>query len=295
MVRKKKKMTTTEMVNLNINKNTNMNTGKKRGRPRKNQVAEYNVTVPAVIDFDIVKLNNLDIDPRMMETMESGMMIDDLISHEGGIPCATNIMCIGDPGVGKTTVLLDLLAGVQNKGRKCLFISGEMGKKQMFKYTQRFPQFGSVQTLFMSDYLEHNTKDVIEQVMNMGWDLILIDSIAEIIEGVRDDNKWDRKQAESWLVDLCVKNNKGENKKDAYTSFLLIQQVTKSGEFVGSNKLKHMTDAMMEMRRESDRDGGGTYINFIKNRNGNVDVKFGYQLNNDEIYYGTRVNEGDDE
>jgi predicted ATP-dependent serine protease len=291
MGRKKKKMTATEMVNLNINKNTSMNTGKKRGRPRKNQVAEYNVTVPAVIDFDIVKLNDLDIDPRMMDTMKSGMIVDDLISHEGGIPCATNIMCIGDPGVGKTTVLLDILAGVQNRGRKCLFISGEMGKKQMFKYTQRFPQFGSVQTLFMSDYLEHNTKDVIEGVMNMGWDLILIDSIAEIIEGVRDDNKWDRKQAESWLVDLCVKNNKGENKKDAYTSFLLIQQVTKSGEFVGSNKLKHMTDAMMEMRRESDRDGGGTYINFIKNRNGNVDVKFGYQLNNDEIYYGTRVNE----
>ena len=291
MGRKKKQMTATDLINLGINKNTNMNTGKKRGRPRKNQVVEYNVTVPTKIDFDIVKLNNLDIDPRMMDTMTSGMLVDDLISHEGGIPCATNIMCIGDPGVGKTTVLLDILAGVQNRGRKCLFISGEMGKKQMFKYTQRFPQFGNVQTLFMSDYLEHNTKDVIEQVMNMGWDLILIDSIAEIIEGVRDDNKWDRKQAESWLVDLCVKNNKGENKKDAYTSFLLIQQVTKSGEFVGSNKLKHMTDAMMEMRRESDRDGGGTYMNFIKNRNGNVDVKFGYQLNNDHIYYGTMVNE----
>jgi len=291
MGRKKKQMTTTKMINLGINKNTNMNTGKKRGRPRKNQVTEYQISVPSKIDFDIIKLNNLDIDPRMMDTMKSGMLVDDLISHEGGIPCATNIMCIGDPGVGKTTVLLDILAGVQNRGRKCLFISGEMGKKQMFKYTQRFPQFGNVQTLFMSDYLEHNTKDVIEQVMNMGWDLILIDSIAEIIEGVRDDNKWDRKQAESWLVDLCVKNNKGENKKDAYTSFLLIQQVTKSGEFVGSNKLKHMTDAMMEMRRESDRDGGGTYMNFIKNRNGNVDVKFGFQLNNDHIYYGTMVNE----
>ena len=266
----------------------NMNTSmKKRGRPRKNQVTEYQVSVPTVIDFDIVKLNNLDIDPRMMETMKSGMSIDDLISHEGGIPCATNIMCIGDPGVGKTTVLLDILAGVQNRGRKCLFISGEMGKKQMFKYTQRFPQFGNVQTLFMSDYLEHNTKDVIEQVMNMGWDLILIDSIAEIIEGVRDDNKWDRKQAESWLVDLCVKNNKGENKQDKFTSFLLIQQVTKSGEFVGSNKLKHMTDAMMEMRRRSDRDGGGTYMNFIKNRNGNVDMNFSYELQNDYIYYGT--------
>ena len=272
-----------------------MNTGKKRGRPSKKQVANFTVTTSAPLSLDIVKLSRLDIDPRMMETMKSGMAIDDLISHEGGVPCATNIMCIGDPGVGKTTVLLDLLASINNKGRKCLFISGEMGKKQMFKYTQRFPQFGNIQTLFMADYLEHNTKDVIEKVMNMGWDLILIDSIAEIIEGVRDDNKWDRKQTESWLVDMCIKNNKGENDKDLFTSFLLIQQVTKSGEFVGSNKLKHMTDAMMEMRRRSDRDGGGTYMNFIKNRNGDVNMQFNYELQNDGIYYGTITRAEDDD
>ena len=191
MGRKKKQMTATKNINLNINKKSeNMNTGKRRGRPRKNQVANFNVA-PVDINFDIVKLNNLDIDPRMMETMKSGMLIDDLISHEGGVPCSTNIMCIGDPGVGKTTVLLDLLAGIQNRGRKCLFISGEMGKKQMFKYTQRFPQFGNIQTLFMQDYLEYNTKDVIEQVLNMGYDLVLIDSAAEIIDGVRDDNNWE--------------------------------------------------------------------------------------------------------
>jgi predicted ATP-dependent serine protease len=131
----------------------------------------------------------------------------------------------------------------------------------------------------------------------MGWDLILIDSIAEIIEGVRDDNKWDRKQAESWLVDLCVKNNKGENKQDKFTSYLLIQQVTKSGEFVGSNKLKHMTDAMMEMRRRKERDGGGTYMNFMKNINGNVYMHFSYELQNDYIYYGTisKAEVGEDE
>ena len=289
-------MTATVSINLNINKKSkNMNISmKKRGRPSKKNLVAGLTVAPTLIDLDIIKLNNLDIDPRMMETMKSGMSIDDLISHEGGVPCATNIMCIGDPGVGKTTVLLDVLSGVQNRGRKCLFISGEMGKKQMFKYTQRFPQFGQIQTLFMSDYLEHNTKDVIEQVMNMGWDLVLIDSIAEIIEGVRDDNKWDRKQAESWLVDLCVKNNKGENKQDKFTSHLLIQQVTKSGEFVGSNKLKHMTDAMMEMRRRSDRDGGGTYMNFMKNRNGNVDMKFGYELQSDHIYYGEVINEEED-
>ena len=268
----------------------------KRGRPSK---SVKNVTyTPSLIDFSKVNtLDNLNIDPRMMKTMKTGLSVDGLFSHEGGIPSATNIMMIGDPGVGKTTVLLDVLSAAQKKGAKCLFISGEMGRKQMFKYTQRFPHFGNIETLFMQDYLEYNTKDVVEQVLDRGYDLVLMDSAAEIIDGVRDDNNWDRKMAEAWLVDLCVKNNKGENKQDKYTSYLLIQQVTKSGEFVGSNKLKHMTDAMMEMRRRKERDGGGTYMNFMKNRNGNVDMHFSYELQNDYIYYGTisKAEVGEDE
>lgn len=262
------------------------NTPKRRGRPRLNPELEQSINIQ--IDFSqIARLNSLDIDSRMMDQMESGLIIDNLISHEGGIPCATNVMVIGDPGVGKTTVLLDLLASVQlnNPDRKCLFISGEMGKKQMWKYTQRFPQFGIVDTMFVSDYTNHNTKDVIEQVLNLGWDLVLIDSAAEIIDGVRDDNGWDRKMAESWLVDICTQNNKGWNETNKFTTFLLIQQVTKAGIFVGSNKMKHMVDAMAEMRRESERDGGGTYIEFSKNRNGNVATKLYYQLTGSSVIY----------
>ena len=265
---------------------------KKRGRPSKVQNVTY---VPSLIDFsNITPLNKLNIDKKMLEVMKSGLPIDELLSEEGGIPCASNYMMIGDPGVGKTTVLLDLLSAVQNKGRKCLFISGEMGRKQMFKYTERFKQFGIIQTLFMADYMSYNTKDTIEQVLNMGWDCVLIDSAAEIIDGVRDDNGWDRKTAEAWFVDICIKHNKGENEGTKFTSFLAIQQVTKAGEFVGSNKLKHLFDAMGVMRRESERDGGGTYIMFEKNRNGNVGMKFGYQLTNDGISYGILKEESEE-
>ena len=268
-----------------------------KGRPKKVQNVTY---VPSVINFDqVTKLNSLDIDPKMLESMPSGLgNMDKFISHEGGVPCASNIMGIGDPGVGKTTILLDVLSGIQNRGRRVLFISGEMGRKQMYKYTNRFPQFGNIQTLFMSDYLEYNTKDVVEQILNQGWDCVLIDSIAEIIDGVRDDNNWDRKMAESWLVDMCVKMNKGENNRNIFTSFLLIQQVTKSGVFVGSNKLKHLTDAMLEMRRRSEKDGGGTYMMFSKNRNGESGMEMGYDLGANSIIYGSiseRFEDEDDE
>jgi len=72
-----------------------------------------------------------------------------------------------------------------------------------------------------------------------------------------------------------------------HVSFLLIQQVTKAGVFVGSNKLKHMVDAMMEMRREAERDGGMSYMIFSKNRNGIVDTKMYFELSNDRIIYGS--------
>ena len=101
--------------------------------------------------------------------------------------------------------------------------------------------------------------------------------------------------AESWLVDMCCKNNKGENKENKYTSFLLIQQVTKAGVFQGSNKLKHMMDAFMEMRRESERDGSGTYMNFTKNRNGLVDVKMYYDLGTSKITYGSLMTVDEDQ
>jgi predicted ATP-dependent serine protease len=273
----------------------------KRGRPRKNRLEHEFEHVE--IDFNqITKLNKLDIDPRMMEQMESGTVLDSLISHEKGVPAATNIMIIGDPGVGKTTLLLDLLASTQlkNPDKKCLFISGEMGKKQMFKYTQRFPHFGIIETMFVSDYTNHNTKDVIEQLLTIGWDLILIDSIAEVIEGVRDDNGWDRKTAESWLVDICVQNNKGWNTNDCFSTFLLIQQVTKSGVFVGSNKLKHLVDAAAEIRKEGITQGEGTYIEFTKNRNGSVNERLYFQLTGTQIVYSNvkakeEVEDDDDE
>ena len=270
---------------------------KRRGRPKKHQDEFLHVE----IDFSqIAKLKDLDIDERMFEQMQSGTVMDLLVSHEGGVPCATNLMVIGDPGVGKTTILLDLLSMVQlkNPNRKCLFISGEMGKKQMFKYTQRFPQFGYVETMFISDFTNYNTKDVIEQVLDIGWDLILIDSAAEIIDGVRNDNGWDRKTAESWLVDMCTEHNKGYNSANKFTTFLLIQQVTKGGVFVGSNKLKHMMDAAAEIRRDSERDGGGTYIEFTKNRNGSVGIKLYFQLTGTQVIYSNmeaRVEEGIDD
>lgn len=252
---------------------------------------------PQIIDFGKVKkLNSINITDGMLKMNKTGLVLDTIFSYEGGIPVGTNIMATGDPGVGKTTVLLHTLANLQlkNPKLKCLFVCAEMSKIQMFKYTQRFPVFGNLETIFTSDFMHYNSKEVIEQLFDKGYDYVLIDSIVEVLDAVKEDAGMSQSQAENWLVDLCVKHNEANNDLQKYTSFLLIQQVTKAGVFVGSNKIKHITDAHMELKRDSERDGGGTYIMFSKNRNGQAGIKFTYQLNNSEIHYGTLVEEKED-
>jgi len=268
------------------------NGGKRTVREKSVGFSPRNLITERNIVFDRVRsLSELNVNDDMLRLNKTGLALDSMFSHEGGIPVGTNIMCTGDPGVGKTTVLMHALSNLQSKNPdlKCLFISAEMSKIQVFKYMKRFPAFANLETLFTSDYLDCNMKDVIEQLLDKGYDYILMDSIVEVLDSVKEDCHWSQGQAEKWLIELCVKHNEARNKSGKYTTFLLIQQVTKAGVFVGSNKMKHITDAHLEIKRESERDGGGTYLFFAKNRNGRAGVRYPFQLASSAIYYDQEI------
>jgi predicted ATP-dependent serine protease len=249
------------------------------------------------LKIDLIQIADLNYDEAIFKPMKTGHKIDYMFSSEGGIYPATNYMVIGDPGIGKSTQTLDLLAKIKENdpSRKVLFISGEMNQIDMFGYVKRYPSFGRIPTLFLCDYLDENPKDVIEQTYSQGWDIILIDSFIEVQEAVQSSCGMTRTQAEKWMIDLMITNNKGNNAEKKYTTFLAIQQVTKGGNFVGSNKLKHNTTGMIELRYSSEF-SGDRYAKVTKNRRGFKYEKIYFSLDNtDTVEYDEKRLQRDEE
>ena len=219
------------------------------------------------MNITTVKMKDVSFDKALFTPMKTGKKIDKLFSSEGGLMKGTNYAIVGDPGIGKTTVMMDMLADLQRQGKKVLFISGEMNQIDMFGYVKRFPKFGDLPILFMGDHTEDDNLKVLDNILSEGWDVVLIDSMAEVQNAVVDTHKgWmSSKKAETELLNLFERNNLGQNDSEVNTSFLVIQQVTKGGEFAGSNRFKHMMTGMAHMKwtKEGDR----TFF-FSKNRRG---------------------------
>ena len=219
------------------------------------------------LQISTTKMKDIKFDPSLFRPMKSGRVVDAHFSSQKGLMKGTNYAIVGDPGIGKTTVMLDMLADLQRKGKKVLFISGEMNQIDMFGYVKRYPKFGDVPILFMGDYTEENNLDVMENILSEGWDVVLIDSMAEVQNAVVDTHKgWmSSKKAETELLNLFERHNLGENDSELNTAFLVIQQVTKGGEFAGSNRFKHMMTGMAHMKWT--KEGERTFF-FSKNRRG---------------------------
>jgi len=230
-----------------------------------------------MLKVNITRMRDLNFKKDLFNPLKTGRKIDEFFSGEHGIMPGTNTVITGDPGVGKTTVLLDIIADLNNKGKRVLFISGEMNEIDMFGYTKRFPKFGRIPILFMQQYAAC-PQAAIEKSLEQGFDIVLIDSWAEVNDMVQEENGWTRKKAESWLLDLMDKHNKAGNERNKHTAFINIQQMTKGGDFAGSNRIKHMTTAMAHLKFDGRGRDAQRYMIFSKNRRGDVGDKIYFSL-----------------
>jgi DNA repair protein RadA/Sms len=256
----------------------------RRGRPKK-QVERKE------IDLSQIKLfrgNDLKFNESLFIPLKTNTEIDIILSTEGGLMPGTSMMIAGGPGSGKSTLVMDMLSKFTMQGLKCLLVQGEMDQIGHYKYCRRMPSFGCVQTLFLKDYME-NIKETVEHVFDLGYDVIAVDSVAEILDMYKDQNGGTSKQAESWFLSLQDNVKKGKNKPGYYTSFINIQQVTKSDEFAGSNRLKHMMEAFCKVERS--KDGLERTLHFEKNRDCDKDFKIYFSIYKDGVHYAFNQSE----
>jgi len=233
-------------------------------------------------DVKLFRGSDLSFSDSLFKPFKTNTELDIILSTEGGLMPGVSMMFAGGPGSGKTTIVLDILSRFTQQGYKSLFISGEMDEIGHYKYCKRMPQFGCVQTLFLKDYID-NVKEVIEYVFDQGYDVVGVDSIAEVLEMYKDQNGGTAKQAEIWYLKLQDKVKKGHNKGNYYTSFINIQQMTKSDEFLGSNRLKHMMEAYCAIERS--KDGLERSMHFEKNRDCDKDFKVFFSIYKDGVHY----------
>lgn len=248
----------------------------------------------------IVRMRNIHMDESLFRNYLTGTVLDELLCSYKGLPKGVNYMVIGDPGVGKTTIILDMLADIRlnNPGVRVLFVSAEMNEIDLAVYVKRFPKFQDIDILFIESEFDEGCQThnyhTLTGVLDQGWDIVAIDSFYELQGIVKEEEGITQKKAESMLLSLIKQQNKAQNLRSVNTTFLTIQQVTKSGAFIGSNRLKHAITAMLELRLDNPKNVySDRYAVFSKHRRGDVGVRLYYDLSTtgDVFYNEERFNQ----
>lgn len=207
------------------------------------------------IQSDAVKLEEIDLtrQPRMdAGSTELNRVLG------GGIVPGSLILVGGDPGIGKSTLLLQTCRQLSAAGKKVLYISGEESLAQIRMRADRIGQFVGE----LSFYCETDL-DVIEEKLNL-WkpEVVIIDSIQtmyrEEVSAVPGSVSQVR---ESTAVLLRVAKGLG-------IAIFIVGHVTKEGTVAGPRVLEHMVDTVLYF--EGDRMASYRILRAVKNRFGST-------------------------
>lgn len=195
----------------------------------------------------------------------------------GGIVSGSLILLGGDPGIGKSTLALQLALGLNNL--KILYTSGEESLQQIKLRAGRINIQNST-CLFLSETsLEHLIAHT-EQIMP---DLLIIDSIqtlsAETIESSPGSVSQVR-ECTSALLKFAKKNN---------VTILLIGHINKEGSLAGPKVLEHMVDAVLQF--EGDTNYMYRILRSNKNRFGSTNELGIFEMRSDGLREVTNPSE----
>ncbi len=169
----------------------------------------------------------------------------------------------GEPGIGKSTIALQLLQDIQNNNQLSIaYFSGEETSGQIERRSERIFSKNSSQQIGDIYHTTH-LEDIITTTESNGYDLIVIDSIQTIYSESIDwiaGSPSQVKQCSEKLSEYC---------KSAWVTCLIIGHVTKEGEIAGPKYLEHIVDVVLYL--EGDRYGQYRFLRCRKNRFGPTD------------------------
>lgn len=177
----------------------------------------------------------------------------------GGVVQGSLTLLGGHPGIGKSTLLLQLAAAFCAQGKKVLYICGEESAEQTSMRAKRLNVVE--ENLFL--YSETLFSRIKSEVEKMQPDLLIVDSVQIVYKGELPSLPGSISQVREIAME-CMHLAKRKN----ITTFL-IGHVTKSGDIAGPRVLEHLVDTVLEF--EGDRQHGYRILRSIKNRFGPTD------------------------
>jgi DNA repair protein RadA/Sms len=176
----------------------------------------------------------------------------------GGLVAGSLVLIGGDPGIGKSTLMLQALHGMAAMGHKVLYVSGEESVQQLRLRSRRLAA-GAPQLLVVS---EIDLDAILAMVAKHTPDVLVIDSIQTMYSADLTSAPGSVSQVRESAMRLML------NAKKSDIPTLLVGHVTKDGAIAGPKLLEHMVDTVLYF--EGDRNHVFRILRTVKNRFGST-------------------------
>lgn len=177
----------------------------------------------------------------------------------GGIIPGSLILIGGEPGIGKSTLMLQIGLALQN--HKVLYVSGEESEQQIKMRAERLSPDETKATNFFT-LTETSTKNIFTAIESLQPQLVIIDSIQTLHTQMLDSSAGSIGQVRQCTAELM------KFAKETNTPVFLVGHITKDGMLAGPKVLEHMVDTVLQF--EGDRHLAYRILRTTKNRFGST-------------------------